>query len=100
MLFASDIDTSQVRIQYEQALQWNEARQTQKAIGLAESMLESYQQAAAFPPDIHSGLYNILGDCALEMGLFTEALKRYQDATDLLQRKGLAEGLLMAEVFS
>lgn len=98
-LSASDIDTSQLRIQYEQALQWNEARQTKKASGLAERTLERYQKEAAFPPDIQSGLYNILGDCALEMGLFAEALKRYQEATDLLQGKGLAEGLLMAEVF-
>lgn len=98
-LFANAIDTSQLRIQYQQALEWNEARQTKKAAGLAEQTLERYQQEASFPPDIQSGLYNILGDCALEMGLFSDALNRYQDATDVLQQKGLTKGLLIAEVF-
>ena len=98
-LFANAIDTSALRIQYRQALEWNEARQTKKASRLAERTLEKFKQEATFPPDIHSGLYNILGDCALEMGLFTEALKKYQEAAELLQAKGLGEGLLMAEVF-
>ncbi|MEZ5043956.1 MAG: CHAT domain-containing tetratricopeptide repeat protein [Saprospiraceae bacterium] len=99
-LSAYVVDTSQIRTHYQKALLWNEEKKTAQAATMAQQALSELKEIKNPPLDLEVGLHNILGDCALEAGNYIDAIKRYESAKDLIEKKGSKDGLLMAEVLN
>ncbi len=99
-LYASAVDTSWWRSQYDIAFEWNQKKDFDQAMRSAQSAVAEIEQLASPPTDLLVGFYNILGDCSLESGQFGKALEHYNASIDLLKKKGFAESPLMVETLN
>ena len=97
LLSAQKIDTSQIRMQYEQALVLSKQEDYKEAYELAQ---KAYNQLIALDAtylDLEIGFNHVLGDCNLELGNYSKALAYYQKSQIILQDHQVTDGLLMAE---
>ena len=93
-------DTIQIRILYNQALKLSEQKHWREAEPIAWQALRELNELKNRPADLETGLYNILGDCALGLSNYSEAIKSYEKSKVILEEKGLAGGLLMADALN
>ncbi len=97
---ASPIDTIQVKQQYQQATKYLAQKQIQPARVLALKALSGLATLQTNSPHLTLPFYLLLGDCALELSNFTQALNYYQKSQALLPDNGPSSALLQAEVFN
>lgn len=93
-------DTTWVRASLEQARALSALKKNEAALKLAILAQKKLAEMAHRPLELETGLYNVLGDCDLELGNYAAAIRNYENSTQILQRAGQENGLLMAEVLN
>ncbi len=101
-LFAEGLDTAKIRTSYELALkELNEANDYERARTIAQSALKQIQRDGEqlhFPMSIQFN--NLLGDCALELGDYEQALLLFTGSERRLTASGEPNPELLAETLN
>ena len=93
-------DTVYLRSQFEEALALSDQKEVTKAAALARRTLTALNRLDPPPADLLAGLHQVLGDCALESGDYSEALRRYRESEKIIADNNLGSTLLMADVLN
>ena len=97
---ASEVDTVQLRIQCNKAIQLSERKEIEEASLLAKEILQSLEKMEVPLVEIKTKVLNVLGDCDLDVGNYTSAIAYYEQAKVLLEKHQLLQSHLMADVLN